>query len=80
MGSNPRRRGARVLDDDFSALRVVPQSCRGRHDGLVKTQGGKVIIEDWDGLRAAGEFDPTYLHLKKPAPSAREAAPERTNA
>ena len=51
-----------------------------RHDGLIKTQAGKVIIEDWDGLRAAGEFDPTYLHLKKPAPSAREAAPERTNA
>ena len=51
-----------------------------RYDGLVKTQGGKVIIEDWDRLRAAGEFDPTYLHLKKPAPSARKAAPERTSA
>jgi hypothetical protein len=50
------------------------------HNGLIKTQAGKVIIEDWDGLRAAGEFDATYLHLKKPAPSAREAAPERTNA
>ena len=51
-----------------------------RHNGLIKTQAGKVIIDDWDALRAAGEFDPTYLHLKKPAPSAREAAPERTNA
>jgi hypothetical protein len=46
----------------------------------MRTQGGRVIIEDWDGLRAAGEFDPTYLHLKKPAPSAGEAAPERTSA
>src|SRR5215213_3647786 len=41
-----------------------------RHNGLIKTQGGRVIIEDWDGLRAAGEFDPTYLHLQNPAPSA----------
>ena len=41
-----------------------------RHNGLIKTQGGRVTIEDWDGLRAAGEFDPTYLHLQNPAPSA----------
>src|SRR5829696_6564425 len=37
-----------------------------RHNGLIKTQGGRVTIEDWDGLRAAGEFDPTYLHLQNP--------------
>jgi DNA-binding transcriptional regulator LsrR (DeoR family) len=43
-----------------------------RHNGLIKTQGGKVIIDDWDALRAAGEFDPTYLHLKS-----RRRAPGR---
>jgi hypothetical protein len=34
---------------------------------LISTKGGSVIIEDWDGLREAGEFDPTYLHQKKAA-------------
>ncbi|MCC2654693.1 MAG: (2Fe-2S)-binding protein [Microvirga sp.] len=24
---------------------------------------GKLIVKDWQGLQAAGEFDPTYLHL-----------------
>jgi hypothetical protein len=35
--------------------------------GLIKTKNGSVIIEDWDGLREAAEFDPTYLHLQKRA-------------
>jgi len=29
--------------------------------GLVTVAGSKVTIEDWDGLRRAGEFDPSYL-------------------
>jgi CRP-like cAMP-binding protein len=33
--------------------------------GLIRTKKGSVIIQDWDGLRNAGEFDPTYLHLRK---------------
>jgi CRP-like cAMP-binding protein len=36
-----------------------------RADGLISTRGGQVIIHDWDRLQAAGEFDPTYLHLRK---------------
>jgi hypothetical protein len=32
---------------------------------------GKVVVTvtvlDWDRLREAGEFDPTYLHLRKEA-------------
>ena len=32
-----------------------------------KGGGGQVMIKDWDGLQKAGEFDPTYLHLKKKA-------------
>jgi CRP-like cAMP-binding protein len=39
-----------------------------RGDGLITTpKGGQVIIKDWDGLQKAGEFDPTYLHIKKRA-------------
>jgi CRP-like cAMP-binding protein len=36
-----------------------------RGNGLISTpKGGRVVIEDWDALQEAGEFDPTYLHLK----------------
>jgi biotin operon repressor len=39
-----------------------------RGDGLITTpKNGRVVIEDWDGLQKAGEFDPTYLHIKKQA-------------
>ena len=37
-----------------------------RGNGLITTpKGSHVMIEDWDGLQKAGEFDPTYLHIKK---------------
>ena len=33
-----------------------------RGNGLISTpKNGRVVIEDWDRLREAGEFDPTYL-------------------
>ncbi|MDF2975185.1 MAG: Crp/Fnr family transcriptional regulator, partial [Microvirga sp.] len=38
-----------------------------RGDGLIKTNKASVIVKDWDGLREAGEFDPTFLHLRKQA-------------
>jgi CRP-like cAMP-binding protein len=38
-----------------------------RANGLIKTQNGRVIIEDWEGLQKAAEFDPTYLHMRKAA-------------
>jgi CRP-like cAMP-binding protein len=38
-----------------------------RQDGLIGTKNGMVIIKDWEALRVAGEFDPTYLHLRKHA-------------
>ena len=39
-----------------------------RGNGLISTaKGGRVVIEDWDRLQEAGEFDPTYLHIKKQA-------------
>ena len=40
------------------------QELRGH--GLISTpKSGRVVIEDWDRLQEAGEFDPTYLHITK---------------
>lgn len=36
-----------------------------RRDGLIATRGATVAVRDWDRLKAAGEFDPAYLHLRK---------------
>jgi CRP-like cAMP-binding protein len=37
-----------------------------RGDGLISTpKNNRVVIEDWEGLQKAGEFDPTYLHIEK---------------
>ena len=39
-----------------------------RGNGLITTpKGGRVVIEDWERLQEAGEFDVTYLHLKQAA-------------
>jgi CRP-like cAMP-binding protein len=35
--------------------------------GVIAGSGKKLVIQDWEGLREVGEFDPTYLHLKKVA-------------
>jgi CRP-like cAMP-binding protein len=34
-----------------------------RSQGLITWRGEKLTIDNWDGLRKAAEFDPTYLHL-----------------
>ena len=34
-----------------------------RGDGLITLRDHLLTIEDWDGLKNAGEFDPAYLHL-----------------
>jgi hypothetical protein len=34
-----------------------------RSQGLITWRGEKLTIDNWDGLRAAAEFDPTYIHL-----------------
>jgi CRP-like cAMP-binding protein len=44
------------------ANRVIQQL---RSDGLVSWSGTKLTVRDWDGLKSAGDFDPTYLHLKR---------------
>ncbi|HEX8164898.1 MAG TPA: Crp/Fnr family transcriptional regulator [Beijerinckiaceae bacterium] len=38
-----------------------------RATGTVDVAKGKLIVKDWAGLQEAGEFDPTYLHLRPPA-------------
>lgn len=37
-----------------------------RADGLIGLGRGSVTIEDWERLKSAGEFDPTYLHQREP--------------
>ncbi len=36
-----------------------------RADGLIETKGTRLTIPDWEKLKEAGEFDPTYLHLEQ---------------
>jgi CRP-like cAMP-binding protein len=35
-----------------------------RHEGLIASKGSRTRILDWEGLKKAGDFDPTYLHLE----------------
>ncbi len=36
-----------------------------RRAGLITWEPGSLTVLDWDGLQAAGDFDPAYLHLVK---------------
>jgi CRP-like cAMP-binding protein len=36
-----------------------------RDEKLLTFRGGKVAIDDWEGLQRLAEFDPTYLHLER---------------
>ena len=40
-----------------------------RENGLIVLKGGTLQVVDWEGLQRAGDFDPTYLHLKKEQPA-----------
>ncbi|MCB5173914.1 Crp/Fnr family transcriptional regulator [Microvirga lenta] len=35
-----------------------------RADGLIELKGERLNIPDWETLKKAGDFDPTYLHLE----------------
>jgi CRP-like cAMP-binding protein len=39
-----------------------------RRDELITHNRTSILIKDWPGLQAAGEFDATYLHLRKTQP------------
>ena len=41
-----------------------------RGDGLIEFRSGSLTAVNWDGLKRAGEFDPTYLHLDRAAEAA----------
>ena len=43
------------------------QNLRGA--GLIRLEGGALDVLNWEELKRAGDFDPTYLHLEN-----REAA------
>jgi hypothetical protein len=47
----------------LSAVHVNRSIQELRAAGLMQWRGKLVTITDWDGLMAAGDFDPTYLHL-----------------
>jgi CRP-like cAMP-binding protein len=55
------------LGDAFGLSTVhvnrVLQDLRG--DGLITLRGVSLKVLDWERLKKAGEFDPTYLHLVK---------------
>src|SRR5215207_4743205 len=36
-----------------------------RANGLIELSGDRLFVPDWEALKKAGDFDPTYLHLKK---------------
>ena len=35
-----------------------------RGDGLITLKGASLTVLDWEALKHAGDFDPTYLHLR----------------
>ena len=41
-----------------------------RGDGLIELRRGSLTVLNWDGLKKAGGFDPTYLHLDGAAEAA----------
>ena len=41
------------------------QDLRARR--LIRLQGARLTVLDWEGLKEVGEFDPTYLHLRQQA-------------
>ena len=37
-----------------------------RGEGLIELQNHRLTILDWARLKEVAQFDPTYLHLRKP--------------
>jgi predicted transcriptional regulator len=42
-----------------------------REAGLISFQKSRLQVLYWDGLAAAGDFDPGYLHLRDPLQARR---------
>ena len=41
-----------------------------RADGMITLERGRCTIDNWEGLKQAAMFDPTYLHLQGPSVAA----------
>jgi CRP-like cAMP-binding protein len=50
-----------------SAVHVNRVLQQMRAEGLIELTGNRLHIPDWQRLQAAGDFDPTYLHLETDA-------------
>ena len=46
----------------LSAVHVNRSLQELRTQGLFTFESGKLAVHDWEGLKRAGDFDPTYLH------------------
>jgi CRP-like cAMP-binding protein len=69
-----------VLGDalGLSTVHVNRSLQKLRGNGLIRMTDGNVQITNWAGLRAAGEFDETYLHLRQaPTHASRDYAGRR---
>jgi CRP-like cAMP-binding protein len=51
----------------LSAVHVNRTLQELRGEGLITLRNGSLTVLDWNRLREAGEFDPTYLHLRQEA-------------
>lgn len=52
----------------LSAVHVNRTLQELRRQGLIAARGHFFSVEDWLRLKAFGDFDPLYLHLRKPLP------------
>ena len=48
----------------MSTVHVNRTIQRLRADRLIELTGSKLTVLDWEGLKQAGDFDPTYLHFR----------------
>jgi CRP-like cAMP-binding protein len=48
----------------FTTVHVNRVLQQMRTDGLIELKGKRLFVPDWERLKQAGEFDPTYLHLE----------------
>ena len=54
----------------LSTVHVNRMMMELRAGGLIRTPRRAVIIENWEGLKEVGQFDPGYLHIRRSVLSA----------
>ena len=48
-----------------------------RGNGLITLKGVVLVVNDWEGLQQAGQFEPRYMHLKSDRPHSQNGGGER---